>query len=165
MGKYLLTGLITFILGLGAGGMGMLYIYPFLFPLAQVNERVVNVEDKRKVAQGLFNHPNPSDPVHWGKGSVSVYQHEGAVEVFLGEDFEVGPGPDYHVYLVEHSNIMTEQDFESANKTELSRLKSFRGGQVYPYDALIPTAGTHSIVVWCKTFGQLISSANLRAVE
>jgi hypothetical protein len=41
------------------------------------------------VASGAFIHANPSDPVHYGKGKVSVYEHT----VFIEPDFEVGPGP------------------------------------------------------------------------
>ena len=38
---------------------------------------------------GTFIHANPSDPIHWGRGKVSVYERA----VFLEPDFEVGPGP------------------------------------------------------------------------
>jgi hypothetical protein len=48
------------------------------------------------IANGTFIHANASDPIHWGRGRATVY--EGAV--FLGEDFEVGPKPAFHLYLV-----------------------------------------------------------------
>jgi hypothetical protein len=53
------------------------------------------------LATGTFIHANKSDPVHWGKGKVSVYQRA----VFLEPDFEVGPGPAFHVYLVPKPSI------------------------------------------------------------
>ena len=48
------------------------------------------------VATGTFIHANPADPIHFGQGRVSVYKDS----VFLHDDFKVGPGPKFHVYLV-----------------------------------------------------------------
>ena len=60
----------------------------------------------RLVASGTFIHANPSDPVHYGKGRVRVYENT----VFLESDFEVGPGPAFHVYLVPKSTIRSSSD-------------------------------------------------------
>jgi hypothetical protein len=59
-------------------------------------EQVANVAQKKTIATGMFIHANPGDPIHHGKGEVTVYNDA----VHLHADFEVGPGPAYHVYLV-----------------------------------------------------------------
>ena len=42
-----------------------------------------------------FIHANPSDPVHWGRGKVSVYER-----TVFRERLRGGAGPAYHVYFV-----------------------------------------------------------------
>ena len=77
------------------------FIFPFVFPPPPAAELLAEAERTMLVATGTFNHANPSDPVHWGKGKVSVYERA----VFLESDFEVGPGPAFHVYLVPKMTI------------------------------------------------------------
>lgn len=153
--------LVVFLIGGAVGGGVVLFYYPFWFPPAEVHEQLRDMESKQKVAAGVFIHPDPSDSVHWGRGNVELYSSPAGVEVFLTDTFEVGPGPDFHIYLVDRTDIIEEDHFTSATSLELGRLKSFRGSQVYA----VPEAGfggePKSVVVWCKRFGQLITSANL----
>ena len=93
--------IVTFFLGgLLGGALGFavgIFVYPYIF-LADIvaMEKVEGAETKRIVATGTFIHANPSDPIHYGKGAVTVYDDT----LHLEGDFEVGPGPKYHVYLV-----------------------------------------------------------------
>lgn len=153
--------LITFLVGAFAGGATVLFYYPFWFPPAEVNEQIADIDSKQKISAGTFIHPDPSDSTHWGKGGVELFQSPGGVEVFLTADFEVGPGPDFHVYLVDRRDIKEEAHFEEAASLELSKLKSFKGSQVYAAADANPDVQAKSVVVWCKKFGQLITSANL----
>jgi hypothetical protein len=87
-----------------AGGFALgIFVYPYLF-LADVvaTESVSNKAARKTVATGEFIHANPRDPIHYGKGKVTVYQDL----VHLAGDFEVGPGPKYHVYLVPEKNVI-----------------------------------------------------------
>ena len=152
---------VVFLLGVVIGGGVVLFYYPFWFPPAQVNEQVQDIESKQKVLAGTFIHPDPSDSIHWGKGRVELYQSVAGTEVFLTEDFQVGPGPDFHVYLVDRRDITEEDHFTSAIVVELGRLKSFEGSQVYAATGIELDSQAGSVVVWCKRFSQLITSANL----
>ena len=92
------------------GGLGFaigFFAYPYIF-LADIGaqETVGDVASKKVVAKGEFIHANPSDPVHYGKGAVTVYEDV----VHLEQDFEVGPGPKFHVYLVPQSNVTPDLD-------------------------------------------------------
>jgi hypothetical protein len=109
------------------------------------------------VATGTFIHANPSDPVHWGRGKVSAYERT----IFLESDFEVGPGPKYHVYLVPKANIRKEADVKTAMFVDLGRLRSFKGSQRYPIPDGVDLKKYQSVVIWCEQFGVLISPADL----
>lgn len=108
-------------------------------------------------ATGTFIHANPSDPVHWGRGKVSVFQRV----VFLEPDFEVGPGPKYHVYLVPKASIRREVEVKAAMFVDLGRLRAFKGSQRYEIPEGVNLKDYPSVVIWCEAFGVLISPADL----
>ena len=165
MKKVILIGLTILLIGIAIGVLGTIVAYPFIFPPPEVNETVSDIEHKRKLFSATFIHPNPSDTVHWGRGGVSLYEQDKRVEIFLQEDFEVGPGPNYWVYLSDDAGIVSRQAFRDATTFEIGKLKSFSGSQVYRVPESVDFTGVKSVVVWCKTFGQLIPSADLRAAD
>jgi hypothetical protein len=77
------------ILGTGFGVALGFFFFPFVFPPPPAAEQLTAADRTTLVATGTFIHANPSDPIHYGKGKVSVYERA----VFLEPDFEVGPGP------------------------------------------------------------------------
>lgn len=88
-------------------------------------------EQSELFASGEFIHANPSDPIHYGSGKVSVYRDL----VFLEPDFEVDPGPAFHVYLVPKTTIRESAYVESAMFVDLGKLRAFKGSQKYPIPA------------------------------
>jgi len=165
MVKYLLSGILGLIIGLAIGIGGTIIVYPFIFPPPEVNERVADINSKTLAASGEFIHPNPDDPIHWGKGGVSIYQQENLNEVYFESDFEVGPGPAYHVYLSSGTDIKSNDDFNNAGNLDIGTLKSFKGSQIYRPPADTNMEEYKSVVVWCVAFGQLITSANLNKIK
>jgi hypothetical protein len=113
------------------------------------------------VAAGTFIHANKSDPVHWGKGKVSVYQRA----VFLEPDFEVGPGPAYHVYLVPKPSIRSSSDMKDVMYVDLGRLRSFKGSQRYQIPDGVNLKDYPSVIIWCERFSVLISPADLKVLQ
>jgi hypothetical protein len=111
------------------------------------------------LARGTFSHANPADPIHWGKGRVTVY--EGLLH--LEPDFEVGPGPKYHVYLVPEQEVTPSTNVERTMFVDLGRLRAFKGSQNYDVPAGIELAKYPSVAIWCEQFGVLISPAKLAA--
>ena len=159
--SFLKTGLVFVaggLLGLAAGfGLGI-FFYPHIFLSDIVGAEFVDAKEKRKVlARGTFIHANPRDPVHYGKGKVTAY--EGLLH--LERDFEVGPGPKYHVYLVPDANVTPSTNVPKTMYVDLGRLKAFRGGQNYPIPPGVDPAKYGSVVIWCEHFGVLISPAKL----
>jgi hypothetical protein len=149
--------LIGGILGTGFGFALGIFFFPYLFPPPAAVERLSEADRSALVATGTFIHANPSDPVHWGRGKVSVYQKT----VFLEPDFEVGPGPKYHVYLVPKASVR-QNDVAQTMFVDLGRLRSFKGSQRYEIPAGVDLKNYPSVVIWCEAFGVLISPADLK---
>ncbi|MBM3527232.1 MAG: DM13 domain-containing protein [Alphaproteobacteria bacterium] len=154
-------GLAIFLLGgvLGTGfGVALgFFLFPFVFPPPPAAEQLTEADRSALHATGTFIHANPSDPIHWGKGKVSVYERT----VFLEPDFEVGPGPKYHVYLVPNANVRKEDMVAKSMFVDLGRLRAFKGSQRYTIPAGVDLSKYPSVVIWCEAFGVLISPADL----
>lgn len=146
------------VLGFVAGFAAGIFVFPYLFPPPPVNEAVDSAISREIVATGSFIHAEPSDPVHYGKGRVSVYPNV----LHLETDFEVGPGPKFHVYLVPESDITPATPVEETMFVDLGRLKAFTGSQNYPIPAGVDLARYGSVVIWCEQFGVLVSPAMLK---
>ncbi|MCC6887183.1 MAG: DM13 domain-containing protein [Hyphomicrobiales bacterium] len=152
---------VVFVLGgLTGTGFGValgFFLFPFVFPPPPATDILAEAERTRLVAHGTFIHANPSDPIHYGKGRVSVYEHI----VFLEPDFEVGPGPAYHVYLVPKKTIRASADMKDVMFVDLGRLRAFKGSQRYAIPAGVDLAKYPSVIIWCERFSVLISPADL----
>jgi hypothetical protein len=81
--------------------------------------------------------------------------------VFLESDFEVGPGPAFHVYLVPKAPIRQSADVKGTMFIDLGRLRAFKGSQKYAIPAGVDLKKYPSLVIWCAEFGVLISPADL----
>ena len=157
MWRWLTVFLLGGLLGTGFGVALGFFLFPFIFPPPEAMERLTQAEASKLVAKGTFIHANPSDPVHYGKGGVSVYQNV----VFLHEDFEVGPGPAFHVYLVPNANIRDAGQVTGTMFVDLGGLRAFKGSQKYAIPAGVDLAKFPSVVIWCEQFSVLISPADL----
>jgi hypothetical protein len=152
---FLLGGVLGTAFGVAVG----LFIFPYVFPPPPAAETLTEADRSRLVATGTFIHADPSDPLHYGSGKVSVYEKA----VFLEPDFEVGPGPAYHVYLVPKPSIRASGDVVETMFIDLGRLRAFKGSQRYPIPEGVDLAAYPSVVIWCEHFSVLISPADLKA--
>jgi Electron transfer DM13 len=145
------------VLGTGFGVALGFFIFPYVFPPPTAAEQLADAEHSKLVASGSFIHANPSDPVHYGRGRVSVYEHT----VFLEPDFEVGPGPAFHVYLVPKASIRSTSDLKDVMPVDLGGLRAFKGSQQYAIPAGVNLKDYPTVMIWCERFGVLISPADL----
>ena len=157
-----MRGFPTFVVG-GFFGIAVgfaigIFVYPYIF-LADVvaSEEVVGVETKQIIAAGAFIHANPSDPIHYGSGAVTVYDDT----VRLEQDFEVGPGPKYHVYLVPSGDVTSSSVVQNSMFIDLGRLRAFKGSQNFPVPGGVDLRDYGTVVIWCEQFDVLISPAKL----
>jgi hypothetical protein len=145
------------VLGTGFGVALGFFLFPFVFPPPPAMEELTEADRSALVATGNFIHANPSDPIHWGRGKVSVYERT----VFLEPDFEVGPGPAFHVYLVPKRSVRAEADVKDTMFVDLGGLRAFKGSQRYRIPAGVNLKDYPSVVIWCERFSVLISPADL----
>jgi hypothetical protein len=148
---FLLAGAV---LGTGFGVALGFFLFPFVFPPPPAADQLSDADRRERIT---FIHANPSDPIHWGKGSVTVRQDS----VFLGPDFEVGPGPKFHVYLVPRAQLRSSGDLSGQMFIDLGRLRAFKGSQRYMIPAGLDLANFQSVIIWCERFSVLISPADL----
>jgi hypothetical protein len=149
--------LIGGVLGTGFGVVLGFFLFPYVFPPPPGMETITEEDRSALYATGTFIHANPSDPIHYGSGKVSVYERA----VFLEPDFKVGPGPAYHVYLVPKASIRASSDVVDTMYVDLGALRAFEGSQRYPIPAGVNLADYPSVVIWCERFSVLISPADL----
>lgn len=159
--RYFLTFVVGGIVGTLFGiAIGFL-VFPFVFPPPPAADQLSASEKARLLATGTFIHADPSDPLHYGKGKVTIYERT----VFLEPDFEVGPGPNYHVYLVPKANIRANADVKGTMYVDLGGLRAFKGSQRYQIPAGVDIKNYASVVIWCEAFSVLISPADLKLAD
>jgi Electron transfer DM13 len=161
MWRWLSVFLLGGVLGAAFGVALGFFLFPFVFPPPEGKDTLTQAEASKLVAKGNFIHANPNDPVHYGKGAVSVYENV----VFLHEDFEVGPGPAFHVYLVPAANIRDAGQVTGTMFVDLGGLRAFKGSQKYPIPPGVDLTKFPSVVIWCQQFSVLISPADLTFVQ
>ncbi len=161
VGRTIIVLLIGSVCGTGFGVALGFFLFPYMFPPPPAAEQLTEADRSPLVASGTFIHANPSDPIHWGRGKVSVYEHT----VFLEPDFEVGPGPAFHVYLVPKDSVRNEAVVKDAMFVDLGGLRAFKGSQRYRIPAGVDLKNYPSVVIWCERFGVLISPADLAAAR
>ncbi len=158
MWRWITVFLIGGVFGTAFGVAVGFFAFPYVFPPPEAMD-VLSAEEKTElVASGTFIHANPSDPIHYGSGGVEVYERT----VFLKEDFEVGPGPAFHVYLVPKEEIRQSGDVSDTMFIDLGKLRAFKGSQKYQVPAGVDLNNYPSVVIWCAQFGVLISPADLQ---
>lgn len=150
---FLAGGVLGTALGVAVGFLA----FPYVFAPPPATEALSSAERAAVVARGTFIHADPSDPVHHGRGGVSVSPGF----VFLEEDFEVGPGPAFHVYLAPKARVRSSADVAGTMFVDLGRLRAFAGSQKYPVPQGVDPARYPSVVIWCAEFDVLISPADL----
>ena len=158
MWRFLAVLLIGGMLGTGFGVALGFFLFPYVFPPPEAMETLTASESSAVVARGEFIHANPSDPIHYGTGRVTVYEHT----VFLEKDFEVGPGPKFHVYLVPDGDVTPATRVQDTMYIDLGRLKAFSGSQNYPVPDGVNLSNYRSVVIWCEQFDVLISPSALK---
>jgi len=157
LGRAIAIFLLGVVVGTGFGVALGFFFFPYVFPPPLAAETLTEADRSVLVASGNFIHANPSDPIHWGAGKVSVYEKV----VFLEPDFEVGPGPAYRVYLVPKPSIRQSSDLGEAMFVDLGGLRAFKGSQRYSIPEGVDLADYPSVLIWCEHFSVLISPADL----
>ena len=140
-----------------AGFAAGIYVLPILTaPVAPTSTEVTAVASKAIFSAKFRRDLKDSNAFHWGEGTVYVSPD---VISYMGR---LAPGPDYKLYLSPEF-VETKADF--------LRLKPgmLRVGDVRTFNnflVLVPpgvdVAKYTSVIVWCESFSQFITSAKYR---
>ena len=110
------------------------------------------------LSQGSFTEV---DNIHKGAGHAAVYQLPDGKRVLRLENFNVTNGPDLFVYLAGSVMPRSSNDLHSAGAFEVARLKGNIGDQNYELPADLDLAKFKSVVIYCKQFSVVFSTADL----
>jgi hypothetical protein len=143
-----------------AGAVGFaigIYALPILIaPPAPSATEVEALSDLARYSAEFSRDRQDSDAFHWGEGRVSIGdQHVTLVG-------ELAPGPDYRLYLSPEF-VETESDFErlKPSMVEVGNVRTFDNFVVAIPTGIDPSQ-FDTVIVWCESFGEFITSAKYR---
>ncbi|RUS59713.1 hypothetical protein EGN72_13525 [Pseudorhodobacter sp. E13] len=148
-----LTHLLALALGFALG----VYFLPILTAPPSLGAAALQQEAQGAMFTANFNRAlRGSDFLHWGEGKISVLSdrivHEGSL----------APGPDYKMYLVAEF-VEHEDEFlpRKAGAQLIGDVKTF-DGVVVPVPEGVDVSQFTTVVIWCESFGEFITSAQYR---
>lgn len=142
----------------GIAGFALgIYALPILTaPPAPSEAEIMSMASQASYKAEFRRDLEGSDTFHWGEGTVSIGTHS---ITLMGQ---LAPGPDYKLYLSPEF-VQTEADFMRLKPT-MARVGDVRTFNNFVVD--VPTdvnpAKFNSVIVWCESFGEFITSAQYR---
>ncbi len=140
-----------------AGFAAGIYTLPILTaPPAPSEAEVKSTQSQAKYTAEFRKDLKDSDALHWGEGTVSV----GSSSISLMG--KIAPGPDYKLYL-SPTFVETESEFNRLKDTmvQVGDVKTFENFIVQIPPTVDPEGYT-SVIVWCESFGEFITSAQYK---
>ncbi|MGB7182176.1 MAG: DM13 domain-containing protein [Burkholderiaceae bacterium] len=152
--KKVILFLATHVAASAIGFAGGIYALPILIAPPAPSATEVSAAAKKATFSAEFRRDlQDSDALHWGEGQVSISAD--AISL-MGK---LAPGPDYKLYLSPEF-VETESDFNrlKAQMKRVGDVKTFNNFLVKVPADIDPSQYT-SVIVWCESFGQFITSA------
>lgn len=149
----LATHAIAVAIGFAAG----IYVLPILIaPPAPTAAEVESAMGQAQYRTAFRRDLTGSDALHWGEGEVTISR--GAIAL----KGRLAPGPDYKLYLVPQY-VDTEEAFRQvkSKSARVGDVKTFENF-VVPVPDSIDVANYDTVLVWCESFSQFITSAKYR---
>jgi len=115
--------------------------------------------EPRPIAQGSFGIV---DGIHHGQGTASLLDVTDGTRVLRFSDFAVTNGPDLYVYLSANPAPRTGAQLHEGGAFEVAALKGNAGDQNYTLPADLNLDDFEWVVIYCRRFSVVFSSAPLR---
>lgn len=151
---------VSHLLVAGGGFMMGIYLLPIITAPSAPKFSSLEPTIQSREFRGQFSRERvDSDLLHWGEGEVSINADN---IVFLGK---LAPGPDYRLYL-SPVFVETEADFNrlKSSMVQVGEVKTFENFMI-PIPVGVEPSQYTSLIVWCETFGQFITSGRYAKVE
>ncbi len=113
------------------------------------------------LAAGNFDR---KDSVHYANGQAVLARDVDGSYILRLQDLDAANGPDLYVYVSEHPNPQTSGELHTGEHN-LGTLKATNGSFSYTIDPEIDATRIRSVVIYCKTFDVLFSTAALQAPQ
>lgn len=104
------------------------------------------------------------DTLHKAAGTATVYRLADGKRVLRFEGFSATNGPDLYVYLSGHAMPRSSGELHSAGDVNLGRLKGNVGDQNYELPDDLDLSTVKSVVIYCRQFSVVFSSAELASM-
>jgi hypothetical protein len=101
------------------------------------------------------------DSIHKGEGTATVYRLPDNRQIIRFEPFNVQNGPDLYVYLSGHPMPRSSAQLHEQGTLEVARLKGNIGDQNYELPTDLDLSEYRAVVIYCKRFSQIFSTAEL----
>ena len=103
------------------------------------------------------------DRLHGAEGTATIYRLPDGQHVLRLENFRAQNGPDLRIGLAGHPMPRSSAELHDtgAGYLELAGLKASEGSQNYPLPADLDLEGYRSVVIYCRAFSVMFSSAEL----
>ena len=143
-----------------AGALGFaagIYVLPILTAPQAPSEADIKAMSSQANYSAQFRRDlKDSDALHWGEGTVSVGSN------YITFEGKLAPGPDYRLYL-SPKYVETEAGFNrlKISMVRLGEVKTFENFVVEVPSGIDPS-NFNSVIIWCDSFGQFITSAKYR---
>ena len=151
--KLSLALVISHLAAIAAGFAAGIYFLPILIaPPAPDAAAVAQAAESGEYVATFSRDREDSDALHWGEGEVTIGPD---AITFMGK---LAPGPDYRLYL-SPEYVETEADFNrlKSSMVQVGDVKTFENFIVPLRDDVNP-ADYSTVIVWCESFGQYITS-------
>ena len=161
MKRFFLGLLVGAVMGLVPGfGLGV-YFLPIITAEEGAEQAVVERAMTQAWRRGVFRRDlGDSDGAHWGEGEILLSTEQG--RHFLTLNGEIAPGPDYRLYLTPEL-VVTEEAFLTIKErsARVANIKAYRNFRVEVPASIDPSA-YGAVLIWCESFSQFITAAELR---
>lgn len=105
------------------------------------------------------------DAIHSGSGQATIYVLPDGERLLRFTEFEVTNGPDLFVYLSAHPAPRSSAELHEGGAVELGVLKGNIGSQNYVLPSNLAVDTYQSVVIYCKQFSVIFSTAELIASQ
>jgi len=149
--------LVSHALAAAMGFAAGIYTLPILIaPAAPSAAEISAMEASATYTADFRRDLKGSDSFHWGEGKVLVGQDS------ISHMGKLAPGPDYKLYLSPEF-VETETEFNrlKSRMALVGDVKTFNNFVVLIPPGIEPSEYT-SVIVWCETFEEFITSAKYK---
>ena len=101
------------------------------------------------------------DPLHAAEGTAAIHRLADGKLVLRLEDFKSTNGPDLFVGLSGHPMPRSRRDVHDQGYEQIQMLKANEGNQNYDLPAELDLSKFRSVVIYCRAFSVVFSSAEL----